>query len=164
MVTETTCDLGVCILVTRDGKGFSFLQRWLKVGRDFNAAAHVIKDLKLSYFILLKHWELFRCFTSSHYFQVLDVCTCFLCRSASLQLSSVSGLLLLRTSEAGFAHCNQSRNWFTERLLELLQFRGSFEASGDFQRNVISLVDRSGWWLLISVQIFSVFRWDLVSF
>lgn len=55
MVTETTCDLGVCILVTRDGKCFSFLQRWLKVGRDFNTAAHVIKDLKRSYFILLKH-------------------------------------------------------------------------------------------------------------
>lgn len=90
MVTETTCDLSVCVLVTRDGKSFLFfLQRWLKVGCDFNAAAHVIKDLKLSCFILLKHRELFRCFTSSHYFQVLDVCTRFLCRSASLQLSSV---------------------------------------------------------------------------
>lgn len=133
MVTETTCDLGVCILVTRDGKGFSFLQRWLKVGRDFNG-------------LILFYWntELFRCFTSSHYFQVLDVCTRFLCRSASLQLSSVFRVCCF------WEHLKQALLTVISRRTDLLKDSWSYFSSG--ARSRLKTIFKEMWYLWSTVQ------------
>lgn len=80
------------------------------MGHDFNAAAHVIKDLKRSYFILLKH----RVVSMFHFITLLSGSGClyafFVPVGVAAAVLCVSSLLLLRTSEAGFAHCNQSQN------------------------------------------------------
>lgn len=103
--------------------------------------------LKIWNGLILFYWntELFRCFTSSHYFQVLDVCTRFLCRSASLQLSSVFRVCCF------WEHLKQALLTVISRRTDLLKDSWSYFSSG--ARSRLKTIFKEMWYLWFRVMV-----------